>query len=124
MYQVLRKLPKGAEKILVFMGYKSTSQDMQELKYEGDVNTERVLETAADLVILHSELDLIKELSQVAINKSQYDTYVANFITLHKILDVRVLTDEKYDDTWKCLMKAAYTPQDVKNQLPSEGGCC
>ena len=115
VFQVLRKLPKGAEKILVFMGYNPTTQDMQELKYEGDVNTERVLETAADLVILHSELDLIKELLQLAINKSQCDTYVANFVTLHKILDARALTDEKYDDTWKYLMKAAYTLQSVRN---------
>ena len=100
------------------MGYNPTTQDMQELKYEGDVNTERVLETAADLVILHSELDLIKELLWVAINESQRDPYLTNFVTLHKILEVRALRDEKYDDTWRYLMKAAYTPpQDVMNQL-------
>ena len=115
MYQVLRKLSKGADKILEFMGYKPTSQ---ELKYEGDVNIERVLETAADLVILHSELDLIKELVDTAIHESQSDTRVANFVTLHKILDARAGSDEKYEDTWKRLMKAAYAPpQDANNQL-------
>ena len=116
VYQVLRKLPKGAEKILVFMGYKPTTQDMQELKYEGDVNTERVLETAADLVILHSELDLIKDLLQVAIDKSHYDTHVANFVTLHRILDLRAMRDQKYEDTWTCLKT-----QDAKNQLLQPG---
>ena len=118
VYQVLRKLPKGADKILVFMGYQPTSNEVQELKYEGDVNISRVLETAADLVILHSELDLIKELVGTAIHQSQSDTRVANFVTLHIILDARAHSNEKYDDTWKCLMKAAYSPpRDPRNQL-------
>jgi len=118
VYQVLRKLPKGAEKILVFMGYKPTSQDVQELKYEGEVNTERVLETAADLVILHSELDLVKELVSRAIHESHDDKRVAYSVTLHEILDTRALRDEKYDD----LMKAAYNPpQDAKDQLSRPG---
>ena len=118
VYQVLRKLSKGAEKILEFMGYKPTSNEMQELKYEGDVIIERVLETAADLVILHSELDLIKELVGTAIHESQSDTRVASFVTLHIILDARARSDEKYEDTWKRLVKAAYTPpRDLRNQL-------
>ena len=110
MYQVLRKLPKGAEKILDFMGYKATSSEMQELKYNGDVNPEQVLETAADLVILHSELDLIKELMGKAIHTSHPDR-AANFLTLWNILDVRGRTDERYDDTWQRLIKEAYQSQ-------------
>ena len=108
VYQVLRKLPKGAEKILDFMGYKATSHEMQELKYDGEVNTERVLETAADLVILHSELDLIKELIGNAIQASPHPARAAIFFTLWNILDVRGRTDERYDDTWQRLMKEAY----------------
>ena len=111
VYQVLRKLPNGAEKILKFMGYKATSHEMQELKYDGDVNTERVLETAADLVILHSELDLIKALIGDAIQASPHPARAANFFTLWNILDVRGRTDERYDATWKRLMKEAYKPQ-------------
>ena len=114
MYQVLRKLPKGAEKILNFMGYKATSPEMQELKYNGGVNSEQVLETAADLVILHSELDLIKELVGKAIHTSHPDR-VANFITLWNILDVRGRTDERYDDTWQRLIKEAYQSQRQAN---------
>ena len=115
MYQVLRKLPNGAEKILKFMGYKATSPEMQELKYDGDVNLEQVLETAADLVILHSELDLIKELVGNAIRTSPHPNQVTNFLTLWNILDVRGRTDERYNDTWQRLMKEAYQSQREAN---------
>ena len=114
VYQVLWKLPKGAEKILNFMGYKATTSEMQELKYDGDVNSEQVLETAADLVILHSELDLIKELVRNAIHTSHSDR-AANFLTLWNILEVRACTDERYDDTWQRLMKKAYQSQREAN---------
>ena len=114
VYQVLRKLPKGAEKILDFMGYKATSPEMQELKYDGDVHSEQVLETAADLVILHSELDLIKELVRNAIHTSHSDR-AANFLTFWNILEVRACTDERYDDTWQHLVKKAYQSQREAN---------
>ena len=65
MYQVAKKL-RGAEKILLCMGYApvttTSTNEIQELKYGGEVNTERVVYTAADLVILHSELDRIADL--------------------------------------------------------------
>lgn len=50
----------GAEKILLCMGYQRVS--LQELKYDGEVDKERVIQTAVDLVILNADLELIGDL--------------------------------------------------------------
>ena len=85
MYQVAKKL-QGAEKILLCMGYEPVSglpNEIQELKYGGEVNTWRVIHTAADLVILHSELDRIRDIVLGAVQ--------SNFVnvTLRDILEAR-----------------------------------
>ena len=85
VYQVAKKL-QGAEKILLCMGYEPVSgsaNEIQELKYGGEVNTGRVVYTAADLVILHSELDHIRDLVTGAI-QSKYVN-----VTLQDILKAR-----------------------------------
>ena len=63
VYQVAKKL-KGAEDILQAMGYEKIggSREAQELKYNGDVDSIKIAETAADLVILDGELERIKSL--------------------------------------------------------------
>ena len=85
MYQVAKKL-QGAEKILLCMGYEpvpGSANEIQELKYGGEVNTWRVIDTAADLVILHSELDRIHDLVMGA-RQSNYIN-----VTLRDILEAR-----------------------------------
>ena len=85
MYQVAKKL-QGAEKILLCMGYEPVSgsaNEIQELKYGGEVNTGRVIHTAADLVILHSELDRIRDLVTGAV-QSKYVNVI-----LRDILEAR-----------------------------------
>ena len=109
VYQVSKKLG-SADKILVFMGYKrisSGSQEIQELNYEGDVNTEKVLETAADLVILHSELELVKQLVDGVCGEPR----LAATITLQEILRAR--SQMTHSETWPYLIKKAYTPQQL-----------
>ena len=59
VYQVAKKL-QGAEKILLCMGYEPVNP--QELKYKGEVDTEWVIHTAVDLVLLHTDLELINGL--------------------------------------------------------------
>ena len=63
MYQVAKKL-RGAEEILVSMGYQGVagSQEVQELTYKDEVNSLLVAEIAADLVILDGELTRVKGL--------------------------------------------------------------
>ena len=107
VYQVSKKLAH-AEHILMFMGYKSISsgsQDIQELNYEGEVDSNKVLETAADLVILHSELELVKELVERVLGEPR----TAAVVSLQEILKARSQT-KSYNETWTYLMKVAYTP--------------
>ena len=107
VYQVSKKLAR-AEHILMFMGYKSIrpdSQEVQELNYEGEVVAKQVLETAADLVILHSELELVKRLVESVLAEPR----VATVVTLPQILKARSETTS-YEETWRSLMKIAYTP--------------
>ena len=59
VYQVAKKL-QGAEKILLCMGYEHVNS--QEIKYNGEVNTKWVIHTAVDLVLLHTDLELINGL--------------------------------------------------------------
>ena len=85
VYQVAKKL-QGAEKILLCMGYEPVSgsaNEIQELKYGGEVNTWKVIYTAADLVILHSELDRIRDLVVGAIQSNYIN------VTLRDILVAR-----------------------------------
>ena len=85
VYQVAKKL-YGAEKILLCMGYEPVSgsaSEIQELKYDGEVNTWRATLTATDLVILHSELDRIRDLVMGAIQSNYIN------VTLRDILEAR-----------------------------------
>ena len=111
MYQVSKKLQQ-AEKILVAMGYKqvNTSREVQELQYEGDVKTVQVLETAADLVILHSELELVKELVNQVLDSSRHDPQFMR-ITLEDILRLRAENDLKYHDVWPTLVRKVSSNQ-------------
>lgn len=107
VYQVSKKLAH-AEHILMFMGYKSIrpdSQEVQELNYEGEVVARQVLETAADLVILHSELELVKRLVESVLAEPR----AATGVTLPQILKARSETTS-YEETWRSLMKIVYTP--------------
>ena len=68
------------------MGYEPVSgsaNEIQELKYGGEVNTWKVIYTAADLVILHSELDRVRDLVMGAIQSNYIN------ITLRDILEAR-----------------------------------
>ena len=60
----MAKKLKGAEELLQAMGYEKIggSREAQELKYTGDVDSNKIAETAADLVILDGELERIKSL--------------------------------------------------------------
>ena len=73
---------------------------MQELKYSGEVNSERVAETAADLVILDGELDRIKAL----VHHAQIENIP---VMLAHILQVRSHPTQLYD-------KAKYALADYK----------
>ena len=93
---------KGAEEVLQAMGYERVggSAEVQELKYSGEVNSQRVAETAADLVILDGELDRIKSLVKHAQNENIP-------IVLTHILQVRLHPTQLYD-------KAKYALADYK----------
>ncbi len=90
VYQVSKKL-KGAEEILQAMGYVKVggSREAQELKYEGDVTSSKIAETAADLVILDAELQRISDL--VVYSQSEHLQ-----IYLSRILEVRSHPSEVY----------------------------
>ena len=60
-----------------------SANEIQELKYGGEVNTWKVIYTAADLVILHSELDRIHDLVVGAIQSNYIN------VTLRDILEAR-----------------------------------
>ena len=60
-----------------------SANEIQELKYGGEVNTWKVIYTAADLVILHSELDRIRDLVVGAIQSNYIN------VTLRDILEAR-----------------------------------
>ncbi len=95
VYQVAKQL-KGAEELLQAMGFEKIggSREAQELKYTGDVDSNKIAETAADLVILDGELDRIKSLVVYA-----QDEHIS--INLSIILQVRshptsIFTDAKF----------------------------
>ncbi len=92
----MAKKLKGAEELLQAMGYEKIggSREAQELKYTGDVDSNKIAETAADLVILDGELDRIKNLVVYA-----QDEHIP--IILSIILEVRshptnIFTDAKF----------------------------
>ena len=78
------------------MGYEQVSGSMseiQELKYGGEVNTERVIHTAADLVILHSELERIHDLVRGAVMENYRN------MLLRDILEARSYPSDTLDAT-------------------------
>ncbi len=92
----MAKKLKGAEELLQAMGYEKIggSREAQELKYTGDVDSNKIAETAADLVILDGELERIKNLVVYAQNE-----HIP--ILLKDILKVRshatsIFTDAKF----------------------------
>ena len=64
VYNISRNLHE-AEQVFIAMGYKVVERQGrggQDLVYEGEVNTQKVLDTATDLLVMHEEIGLIGEL--------------------------------------------------------------
>ena len=105
MYQVAKKL-QGAEKILLCMGYErvtsSSTIEVQELKYSGEVNTEKVVRTASDLVVLHSEFDRISDLVKGAIQENYRN------VILRDILEARSDLDDTLDITLRKSLSCSF----------------
>ena len=95
VYQVAKKL-KGAEELLQAMGYEKIggSREAQELKYTGDVDSNKIAETAADLVILDGELDRIKSLVVYANN--EHIPIILSIILEVRSYPTSIYTDAKF----------------------------
>lgn len=100
VYGIAEKL-SGAEKILIAMGYErsptnQTSQDNnQELRIKGEVDIVRVAKTAADLVILRCDLELLRGNAR-SLAKDSPDLEVK----LSDILLARGMEDQTYVNTY------------------------
>jgi len=91
VYQISKKL-NGARFILQAMGYRPQG-DMQELRIEGEVNADLVAKTAADLVVLQCDLDLLRN-NATAIAMEYPE------VRLTDILEARSVRNQVYTDTY------------------------
>ena len=103
IYKVANKL-KGAEKILNAMGY-TIPQGFNELKYkgqvEGEVDLKHILRTAADLIVLHCDLDILKG-NVIAIRNQDLQQVI-----LTDILKARSIEDQVYQETYEAAVSIA-----------------
>lgn len=111
MYQVAKNL-HGAEKILMAMGYRLPSdpsiQDSQELRIEGEVDLDHIARTAADLVILQCDLDLLRG------NAKALAEYPNLSVKIADILDARSVEDQTYTHTYdEAIARAAGSSKKV-----------
>ena len=111
VYQVAKNL-KEAEKILIAMGYSPDTsaghQEFQELKYNGAVNLDLVAKTAADIVVLQCDLDLLIGNARAIANDH-------NQVTLTDILMARNTPGQCYPDTFDEAIRIATQKQRMYN---------
>lgn len=95
MYQIAKKL-RGADKILQTMGYHQPStHEAQELRIDEEVDLDRVIKMAADLVILQCDLELLKGNARaIASEYSDLDVKIVD------ILQARSVQSQTYTDTF------------------------
>lgn len=97
IYEIAQKLD-GAEQMLKAMGYRPppANDQSQELRIEGEVNLDHVARTAADLVILQYDLELLKGNAKlIARDHSELRVRIAD------ILVARGFPDQTYTDTYE-----------------------
>ena len=117
MYQIAKKL-SGADKILRVLGYEPLDcQDSQELAIRNEVDVEQVVKTAADLVILQCDLELLRgNAKEIAREYPQLNVLVADIIHARRI-EGQTYTDT-YNDALTAVMERSGYPV-RREQVPS-----
>lgn len=121
MYGIADKL-SGAESILMAMGYKhpptsQTSQDSnQELRIEGEVDLVHVAKTAADLVILQCDLELLRGNA-----KGLAKDHPKLQVRISDVLLARGMAYQTYKDTYEEAITRATCRQFPPPGVPEQG---
>ncbi len=120
VYNVDGKLG-NAKDILVAMGYRpvtasSPATAIQELLYEGEVDKERVVSMATDLIILCSELDIVKEAANQVVGETS-TTSDLHHVALEDILQDRSKDGQQYE-LHSRLIKLAFQRKSRQQQPP------
>ncbi len=109
----------NAKEVLVAMGYRPKATDskvIQELEYEGEVDREKILMVGTDLIVLYSELDLVKELVD-QLNRGRSGTPQLDAVTLEDILVARSKDEEKYDNLYRYFVRSTFQNIHHRQQL-------
>lgn len=121
VYGIAEKLA-GAESILMAMGYQrqltsQTSQDSnQELRIEGEVDLGHMAKTAADLVILQCDLELLRGNAK-GLAKDHPELQVR----ISDILLARGMAHQTYKDTYEEAITRATSRQFLPPGVPEQG---